>query len=64
MGFGASGPIPWDRMDRYAQRHQLEEDNALAFIQVMVAMDQVFMEDQISEADKKRKETEKPDKKR
>ena len=37
------GPIPWTTMVAYAQFHQLEEDVAYAFVQVIREMDAVYL---------------------
>lgn len=37
------GPIPWTTMVTYAQFHQLDDDVAQAFVQVIREMDAVYL---------------------
>ena len=37
------GPIPWSVRADYAEFHGLDEDNALAFVQIIGAMDVVYL---------------------
>lgn len=57
FGMGV-GPIPWNRMVQYAQFHELEEDVARAFVQVMREMDGVYLEWERQEEEHKREERE------
>lgn len=60
IGMGL-GPIPWDVMVSYAQFHQLEDDVARAFVQVIRQMDSVYLAWQAEEQERERTPQEKPD---
>lgn len=57
QGWG-EGQIPWTAMKDYAEFHELEDDVARAFVQVMRAMDSAYLEWQADESRRKRKEEE------
>lgn len=53
-GMGIGG-IPWDKMVRYAEIHEVYEENIPAFLEVMTAMDRAYLEWHVEEAEAKRK---------
>lgn len=48
IGMSGAGPIPWDSLDRWAERHGYDEDQVLYddFVFLMRQLDMVFLEDQ------------------
>lgn len=51
------GPIPWRDMVHYALFHELEDDVARAFVQVIREMDAVYLAWEAEEAERKRTES-------
>ena len=49
------GPIPWNRIVDYGERHQLDEDALELFIHVIRCMDNKYLEIQAEEYDKRTK---------
>lgn len=49
----AVGPIPWDAIDRYAERHGFEGDDYEDLVDFVRAMDEVFLASEREKAKKK-----------
>jgi len=43
IGFGTPGPIPWDKIDLYAQRHCSSEEEYDYLLTVIRAMDETYL---------------------
>lgn len=43
IGFGAVGPIPWDKIDRYAERHGYTGDRYFSLVEIIRTMDDAFV---------------------
>ena len=52
--FGA-GPIPWVAIDRYSDRHGLDEQNHQVFEDVIYQMDSAYLKWEAAEAKKREK---------
>lgn len=54
VGMG-EGPIPWDAIDRYAQRHGLDDDEYDAFFGLIRALDARYLQYKEKQYQKKAK---------
>lgn len=52
--FGA-GPIPWIAVDRYSERHGLNDENQRTFEDMIYGMDGVYLKWEAAEAKKREK---------
>jgi hypothetical protein len=51
----AEGPIPWSVMDRYALRHEIEDDEFDRFVLMIKSLDSVYIEHRTKQQNKKMK---------